>query len=116
MKTRTGVILTAGLVVFGIPGAIVMSHQSEPPAAPPPAPLTAEREYINSVVSQGLLAKPDAERQQDKLLDLGRIVCDGESNGLDDNEIIPLVREQGRLNSDQADIVRIAALRRLWLR
>jgi hypothetical protein len=119
MKTRTGLILAATVFAIGIPGAVMMGHQAahvpQPhqaahvPQPPPAAPVSPEQKYIDSIVSQGLLAKPDAERHRDKLVDLGQMACTEKSNGMDDNEIIPLIRAQGELNSHQADIILIAA-------
>jgi hypothetical protein len=106
MRAGTGLILAAAVAAVGLSFAAIMGlHVHEQPSPP----VSPEQNYIDSVVSQGLLDRPAADRQEDKLLHLGGMVCDGVKSGMDDNEIVPVIRAEGHLNSHQADIVRVAA-------
>jgi hypothetical protein len=99
-----------GVIAFGIVViALVHGPASHQQPSSPAAPVSASQKYIDDLVSQGLMSQPAADRQQSKLLWFAAEVCAAQHKGMDEGEIVSLIRDGSNINTDQAHIIISAA-------
>jgi hypothetical protein len=88
----------------------VMALLAAPAAHADPNSAKAQDTYIGSLVMQDFLSQSNADQQRDKLLDLGNMVCTDKADGMDNDEIVPMIRNAARINSYYANLLIMAAI------
>jgi hypothetical protein len=100
----------AAMMTRMIAALAVMTLLAAPVAHADPNSAKAQETYIDSLVMQDFLSQSSADKQRDKLLDLGNAVCTYKANGMDNDEIVPLIRNGAQINSYYANMLIMAAI------